>query len=87
MTYSGETNFYATLGIDYKKLLDGGREIKYYSQCIAGDTIIYQTNVENIIEKEGKQGKMDIVIAITRGRNKETNEKVFDAIIILIVFH
>ncbi len=87
MTYSGKKNFYATLGIDYKKLLDGGRELKYYSQCVAGDTIVYQTKVENIIDKEGKRGKMDIVTAVTRGKNKETNDKVFDAIITLIVFH
>ena len=86
-TYSGKKNFYATLGIDYQKLLDGGREFKYYSQCAAGDTITYQTKVENIIEKEGSRGKMDIVTAITRGKNKETNEDVFDAIITLIVFH
>ncbi|GAF96286.1 unnamed protein product [marine sediment metagenome] len=87
MTYSGNKNFYATLGIDFKKLLDGGREFKYYSQCVAGDTITYQTSVENIIEKEGRRGKMDIVTAITKGINKETNENVFDAIITLIVFH
>jgi len=87
MTYSGKENFYATLGIDFKKLLDGGREFKYYSQCVAGDTITYQTKVGNIIEKEGKRGKMDVVTAITKGKNIETNERVFDAIITLIVFH
>ncbi|MHA1913257.1 MAG: FAS1-like dehydratase domain-containing protein [Promethearchaeota archaeon] len=87
MTYSGKSNFYETIGIDYKNLLDGGREFKYYSQCVAGDTIVYRTKVENIVEKEGKRGKMDIVTAITSGRNKETNEEVFDAIITLIVFH
>jgi hypothetical protein len=87
MTYSGKKNFYATLGIDYKNLLDGGRELIYYSQCVAGDTIEYQTKVENIIEKEGKRGKMDIVTAKTRGKNKRTNQNVFDAIITLVVFH
>jgi acyl dehydratase len=87
MSYSGEKNFYATLGIDMKSLLDGGKEYRYYSQCVAGDTIIYQTKVKNIIEKEGKRGKMDIVTAFTQGKNKETNEKIFDAIITLIVFH
>jgi len=87
MTYSGEKNFYATLGIDFKNLLDGGKEYRYYSQCVAGDTIIYQTKIKNIIEKEGKRGKMDIVTAFTQGKNKETNEKIFDAIITLIVFH
>ncbi|MBY8983697.1 MAG: MaoC family dehydratase N-terminal domain-containing protein [Candidatus Lokiarchaeota archaeon] len=87
MMYSGEKNFYATLGIDFKNLLDGGKEFRYHSQCVAGDTIIYQTRVENIIEKEGKRGKMDIVTAITRGKNKESNEKVFDVTNTLIVFH
>ncbi|MHA2280566.1 MAG: FAS1-like dehydratase domain-containing protein [Promethearchaeota archaeon] len=87
MMYSGEKNFYNTLGIDFKKLLDGGKEFRYYTQCVAGDTIIYQTKVENIIEKEGKRGKMDIVTAVTQGKNKETNEKVFDVTNTLIVFH
>lgn len=87
MSYSGNKNFYATLGIDFEKLLDGGKEYSYHNQCVAGDTLIYQTKVENIIEKEGKRGKMDIVTAVTQGKNKETNEKVFDAIITLIVFH
>ncbi|MHA2087759.1 MAG: FAS1-like dehydratase domain-containing protein [Promethearchaeota archaeon] len=87
MIYSGEKNFYATLGIDFKKLLDGGKEFRYYSQCVAGDTIIYQTKVENIIEKEGKRGKMDIVTSITKGKNKNSHDKVFEVINTLIVFH
>ena len=87
MMYSGEKNFYATLGIDFKKLLDGGKEFRYYSQCVAGDTIIYQTKVENIIKKEGKRGKMDIVTAITKGKNRDSNEKVFEVTNTLIVFH
>ncbi len=87
MTYSGEKNFYATLGIDFKKLLDGGREFRYYSQSFAGDTLVYQTKVENIVEKEGNRGKMDILTAVYSGKNKDTDEKVFDAIITLIVFH
>lgn len=86
MTFS-DNKFFEILGIDYQKLLDGGREIKYYSQIFAGDTIIYQTMVDNITEKEGKRGKMDIVRAITKGINKETQEKVFDIIITLIVFY
>jgi hypothetical protein len=87
MMYSGEKNFYETLGIDYKNLLDGGREFKYYSQCVAGDTIVYQTKVQNIVEKEGKRGNMDIVTALTKGRNKATGEVVYDVITTLIVFH
>ncbi len=87
MNYSGEKNFYATLGIDFKNLLDGGKEYRYHTQCVAGDTLIYQTKIKNIVEKEGKRGKMDIVTAVTKGKNRETNEKVFDAIITLIVFH
>jgi len=87
MSYSGEKNFYATLGIDFKKLLDGGKEYNYYSQCVAGDTLVYQTKVENIVEKEGKRGKMDIISVVTQGKNKDTNVKVFDATITLIVFH
>jgi hypothetical protein len=75
------------LGIDFRKLLDGGREIKYYSQGCAGDTITYQTKVENIVEKEGKRGKMDLITVVTSGKNKDTGEKVFDLIISLIVFH
>jgi hypothetical protein len=86
-TFSGEKNFFATLGIDYRKLLDGGREFKYYSQCVAGNIVEYQTKVENIIEKEGKRGKMDIVTAVTSGKNKETNEKLWDTVIILVVYH
>jgi acyl dehydratase len=86
MTFS-DNNFFSTLGIDFRKLLDGGREIKYYSQCCAGDTIIYQTKVENIIEKEGERGKMDLITVVTSGKNKDTGEKVFDLIISLIVFH
>ena len=87
MMYSGEKNFYVTLGIDFKKLLDGGKEFRYYSQCVAGDTIIYQTKVENIIEKEGKRGKMDILTAITKGKNRDSNEKLFEVTNTLIVFH
>ncbi|MHA1292859.1 MAG: FAS1-like dehydratase domain-containing protein [Promethearchaeota archaeon] len=90
MTFSGEggaENFFSTLGIDYRKLLDGGREFKYYSQITAGDTVIYRTKVESINEREGKRGKMDIVTAITGGTVKETKEKAFDTIITLIVFH
>jgi len=86
MTFS-DNNFFSTLGIDFRKLLDGDREIKYYSQCCAGDTIIYQTKVENIVEKEGKRGKMDLITVVTSGKNKDTGEKVFDLIISLIVFH
>ena len=90
MTFSGEgggSEFFSTLGIDYRKLLDGGREYRYYKQVCAGDTIIYKTKVENIVEREGKRGKMDIVTAITSGTIKEPNEIAFDAIITLIVFH
>ncbi len=86
-TFSGNKNFFATLGIDYKKLLDGGREYKYYSPCFAGDNIIYQTKVQSIDEKEGKRGKMDVVIAVTTGKNKETKEKLWDSICTFIVFH
>ena len=86
MTFS-DPKFFQILGIDFRKLLDGGREIKYYSQCCAGDTIIFQTKVDKIIEKEGKRGKMDVVSVITSGKNKETGEKVFDLFINLIVFH
>lgn len=90
VTFSGDGGgpaFFSTLGIDYRKLLDGGREFKYYKQVHAGDTIQYKTRVENIIEREGKRGKMDIVTAITSGIVKESGEKVFDTIITLIVFH
>jgi hypothetical protein len=87
MTYSGNKNFYATIGIDFQKLLDGGREFNYYTQSVAGDTIVYQTKVENIVEKEGSRGKMDIVTAKTRGKFKYTNEPVYEAIITLVVFH
>ncbi len=87
MTFSSDKNFFDTLGIDYRKLLDGGRELKYYSQCCEGDTLVYQTKVESIVETEGKRGKMDVVTAVTRGKNKQTNEKVYDMIITLIVFH
>ena len=86
MTFS-DPNFFATLGVDFRKLLDGGREIKYYSQCQAGDTISYQTKVENIVEKEGKRGKMDLITVVTSGKNKDTGVKVFDLIVSLIVFH
>jgi hypothetical protein len=86
-TFSGEKNFFETLGIDFKKLLDGGREYNYYTQCLAGDKIMYQTKVENITEKEGKRGKMDVVTAITTGNNKDTNEKIFESICTLVVFH
>ncbi len=75
------------MGIDYKKLLDGGREYKYYSPWFAGDNIIYQTKVQSIDEKEGKRGKMDVVIAVTTGKNKETNKKLWDSICTFIVFH
>jgi acyl dehydratase len=82
-----DPKFFPTLGIDFRKLLDGGREFKYYSQCCAGDTLVYQTRVNNITEKEGKRGKFDIVTSITTGKNKESNEKVFDQIHTWIVFH
>lgn len=82
-----DPRFFTKLKIDFRKLLDGGREFKYYSQCFAGDTIIYQTRVENIIEKQGKRGPFDIVTSITVAKNKETNEKVFDQIHTWIVFH
>ncbi|MHA2325365.1 MAG: FAS1-like dehydratase domain-containing protein [Promethearchaeota archaeon] len=87
MMYSGEKNFYATLGIDFKKLLEGGKEFRYFSRCVAGDTIIYHTEVKNIVEKEGKRGKMDIVTAITKGKNRDSEEKVFEVTNTIIVFH
>jgi len=86
MTFSDQ-NFFQKLEIDFRKLLDGGREFKYYSQCYAGDSIVYQTRVDNIVEKEGSRGKMDVVTAITTGKNKDTNHNIFDAVITLIVFH
>lgn len=82
-----DPRFFTKLKIDFRKLLDGGREFKYYSQCCAGDTIIYQTRVENIIEKKGKRGPFDIVSSITTAKNKETNENVFDQIHTWVVFH
>lgn len=82
-----DPKFFTKLKIDFRKLLDGGREFKYYSQCCAGDTIIYQTRVENMVEKQGKRGPFDIVTSITTGKNKETNEKVFDQIHTWVVFH
>jgi acyl dehydratase len=89
MTFSGggAEPCFNTLEIPYKKLLDGGREFKYHVQCYAGDTITYQTKVDNIVVKEGKRGKMDIVTLKTTGENKKTNEKVFDTFINLVVFH
>ena len=89
MTFSGggAEHCFSTLGIPYEKLLDGGREFKYYSQCCAGETIEYQTKVKSIEVKEGKRGKMDIVTLITIGKNKNSNEKVFDTFINLVVFH
>lgn len=86
MTFS-DPNFFSILGIDFRKLLDGGREIIYNSPYFAGDTIEYQTRVEGIDLKEGKRGKMDIIKVVTRGKLKKTGEKVFDLIISLIVFH
>jgi hypothetical protein len=86
MSYS-DLNFFEFLGIDLKKLLAGSRQFKYYAQCCAGDTIIYTTRVDNIVEKQGKKGKMDILTAITTGKNKKTSETVFDHINTLIVFH
>lgn len=82
-----DPKFFQTLGIDFRNLLDGGREFKYYSQCCAGDTILYRTKVENIVEKEGKRGKMDIVSSITAAKNKQTNQKVFDQIHTWVVYH
>ncbi len=89
MTFSGGTaeDCFNTLGIPFKKLLDGGREFKYHSKCYAGDTIIYQTKVENIVIKEGKRGKMDIVSLVTSGKKKNSDEKAFDTKINLVVFH
>ncbi len=89
MTFSGSgaTHCFSTLGIPYEKLLDGGREFKYHSQCCAGDILIYQTKVEKIEVKEGKRGKMDIVTLITTGKNKNTGTKVFDTYVNLVVFH
>ena len=86
MSYSDLT-FFEFLGIDLKKLLAGSREFIYYTQCCAGDTIVYTTRVDNIIEKQGRKGKMDILTAITTGKNKKTNETVFDHINSLIIFH
>lgn len=86
MSYS-DLNFFDFLGIDLKKLLAGSRQFKYYAQCCAGDTIIYTTRVENIIEKQGSKGKMDILTAITTGKNKTTNETIFEHINTLIIFH
>jgi len=82
-----DPRFFTKLKIDFRKLLDGGREFNYYSQCCAGDTIIYQTRVENIIEKKGKRGPFDIVTSITTAKNKESDEKVFDQIHTWVVFH
>jgi len=86
MTFSDD-DFFGTLGIDYRKLLDGGREFEYYSDCCAGDTITYQTIVESITEKEGKRGKMDIVKVVTNLKLKDSEEKILDMIINLVVFH
>ena len=86
MSYSDLT-FFEFLGIDVRKLLAGSRQFKYYNQSCAGDTIIYTTKVENIIEKQGSKGKMDVLTAITTGKNKETNQFIFDHINSLIVFH
>ena len=85
MSYSDNT-FFDFLGIDLKKLLAGSRQFKYYTQCCAGDTIVYTTRVESIVEKQGKKGKMDILTAITTGKNKAKNETVFDHINTLIIF-
>ena len=89
MTFSGggAAHCFSTLGIPYEKLLDGGREFKFYNQCYAGETINYQTKVDSIVVKEGKRGKMDIVTLITTGKNKDSNEIVFDTHINLVVFH
>ncbi|MHA1804021.1 MAG: FAS1-like dehydratase domain-containing protein [Promethearchaeota archaeon] len=86
MTFS-DPNFFQIVNIDFRKLLDGGREIIYHSPCYANDTILYQTRIESIEEKEGKRGKMDVLKVITEGKKKETKEKVFTLIITLIVFH
>ncbi|MFW9951088.1 MAG: MaoC family dehydratase N-terminal domain-containing protein [Candidatus Thorarchaeota archaeon] len=86
MTFS-DKDFYEILGIDFRKLLDGSREYKYYSDCCAGDIVSYQTKIKSITEKEGKRGKMDILIAITTIKNKVTEKKVLDMIITLIIFH
>lgn len=79
--------FFTKLKVDFTKLLDGGREFKYYSQCFAGDTIIYQTKVLDIIEKKGRRGSFDVITSMTTGKNKDTNEKIFEQIHTWIVFH
>jgi len=90
MTFSGSGGFFSffeTLSIDFKKLLDGGREFVYHNDCVAGDTISYQTTVESITEKEGKRGKMDIVKVVTKLKLKDSEEEILDMIINLVVFH
>ncbi len=86
MSYS-DSNFFEFLGIEMRKLLAGSREFKYYAQCCAGDIIVYTTRVESIVEKMGSKGKMDILTAVTTGKNKKTNETIFDHINSLIIFH
>ncbi len=57
------------LEIPYKRVLNGGTDIEYFSDVCAGDVLTAATKLTNLAEREGKVGPMLIVDTETTFRN------------------
>ncbi len=53
----------------YSNILDGGREYEFYAPVLTGETLIAESVILDIQEKEGKIGKMLVTIIETTYRN------------------
>jgi len=59
------------LDIPYKRVLNGGTDIEYYSDVCAGDVLTAATKLTNLTEREGKVGPMLMVDTETIFRNEK----------------
>ena len=74
-TFPFQTNITAELKdalpkAGYSRILDGGAEYEFFTPVRAGDTLAASTMIKDIVEREGKTGKMTFVFIETTYTNQ-----------------
>ena len=54
----------------YSRVLDGGMEYEFFSPVRAGDTLVASSMIKDIVEREGKTGKMAFLFIETTYTNQ-----------------
>ncbi len=71
ITFTEEPPVFIQIGASFKRILHGGQEFEYFTPLYPGDKITLTTKVENIVAKEGKSGRMDIITLVGTGTKED----------------